>query len=106
LIPVILFWSTNSILRCVFLFSFQVKNIESKAVRIAELQELFTEKILEQDQDIERIDSIAVNTTENIVDANTEIRSAIQTNAGLRVYILFFILVLSFTLLFLDWYND
>lgn len=84
----------------------QVRNIESKAVRIAELQQLFTEKILEQDQDIERIDTIAVNTTENIVDANTEIRSAIQTNAGLRVYILFFILVLSFSLLFLDWYND
>jgi len=83
-----------------------VRNIESKAVRIAELQELFTEKILEQDQDLERIDTIAVNTTENIIDANTEIRSAIQTNAGLRVYILFFILVLSFTLLFLDWYND
>ncbi|XP_050429137.1 syntaxin-18 [Adelges cooleyi] len=84
----------------------EVRNIESKAVRIAELQELFTEKILEQDQDIERIDAVAANTTENIVDANTEIRSAIQTNAGLRVYILFFILVLSFTLLFLDWYND
>ncbi|CAI6343830.1 unnamed protein product [Macrosiphum euphorbiae] len=84
----------------------EVRNIESKAVRIAELQELFTEKILEQDQDLERIDTIAVNTTENIIDANTEIRSAIQTNAGLRVYILFFILVLSFTLLFLDWYND
>lgn len=83
-----------------------MRNIESKAVRIAELQELFTEKILEQDQDLDRIDTIAVSTTENIVDANTEIRSAIRNNAGLRVYILFFILVLSFTLLFLDWYNE
>ncbi|XP_050533723.1 syntaxin-18-like [Daktulosphaira vitifoliae] len=84
----------------------EVRNIESKAVRIAELQELFMEKIIEQELDLERIDAVAVNTTENIVDANTEIRSAIQTNAGLRVYVLFFILVLSFTLLFLDWYND
>lgn len=83
-----------------------MRNIESKAIQIAELQDLFTEKIMEQDQDLDRIDTIALSTTENIVDANTEIRLAIQTNAGLRVYILFFILVLSFTLLFLDWYND
>lgn len=101
-----LFWSRVIAISRYIFSSFQVKNIESKAVRIAELQELFTEKILEQDQDIQRIDSIAANTTENIADANTEIRSAIQNNAGLRVYILFFILVLSFTLLFLDWYND
>jgi syntaxin 18 len=75
-------------------------------VKIAELQEVFTEKVLEQDKDIERIFGTVVGTTENLRDANTQIRQAIQSNASLRFYVLFFLLVMSLTLLFLDWYND
>ncbi|CAH1118829.1 unnamed protein product [Phaedon cochleariae] len=84
----------------------EVKQMENKVVHIAELQELFTEKVLQQDKDIERIASTVVGSTENMKDANEQIRQAIQRNAGLRVYILFFLLVMSFSLLFLDWYND
>lgn len=84
----------------------EVKQIESKVVRIAELQEIFTEKVLQQDKDIDRIASTVIGTTENVKDANEQIRQAIQRNAGLRVWILFFLAVISFTLLFLDWYND
>lgn len=75
-------------------------------VHIAELQELFTEKVLQQEKDIERISYSVVDSTENMKDANEQIRQAIQRNAGLRVYVLFFLLVMSFSLLFLDWYND
>lgn len=84
----------------------QVRQIESKVVHIAELQEIFTEKVLEQEKDVERIIGTVIGTTENLKDANTQIRQAIQSNAGLRVYVLFFLLVMSFSLLFLDWYND
>lgn len=84
----------------------EVKQIESKVVHIAELQELFTEKVLEQDRDIERIATAVVTSTDNMKDANEQIKQAIQRNAGLRVWILFFLLVMSFSLLFLDWYND
>ncbi|PNF34624.1 Syntaxin-18 [Cryptotermes secundus] len=84
----------------------EVKQIESKVVCIAELQEIFTEKVLQQDKDIDRIASTVIGTTENVKDANEQIRQAIQRNAGLRVWILFFLAVMSFTLLFLDWYND
>lgn len=84
----------------------EVKQIESKVVHIAELQELFTEKVLQQDRDIERIATTVVTATDNMKDANEQIRQAIQRNAGLRVWILFFLLVMSFSLLFLDWYND
>lgn len=84
----------------------EVRQIESKVVHIAELQEIFTEKVLEQEKDVERIISTVIGTTENLKDANTQIRQAIQSNAGLRVYVLFFLLVMSFSLLFLDWYND
>lgn len=87
-------------------FSDEVKQMESKVVHIAELQELFTEKVLQQEKDIERIATTVVGSTEHMKDANDQIRQAIQRNAGLRVWVLFFLLVMSFSLLFLDWYND
>ncbi|KAL0119610.1 hypothetical protein PUN28_007804 [Cardiocondyla obscurior] len=83
----------------------EVKQIESKVVHIAELQEIFTEKVLDQDKDLDRLMTTVVGSTENVKEANEQIRQAIQRNAGLRVYILFFLLVISFSLLFLDWYN-
>ncbi|XP_041980630.1 syntaxin-18 [Aricia agestis] len=84
----------------------EVRQIESKVLHIAELQEIFTEKVLQQEQDIDRIANTVVGTTETMKDANEQIKQAIQRNAGLRVYILFFLLVMSFSLLFLDWYNE
>lgn len=83
-----------------------VQKIESKVIKIAELQEIFTEKVLQQKDDIDLISANAVASTENVKDGNEEIRKAIQSNASMRVYILFFLLVMSFTLLFLDWYNE
>lgn len=84
----------------------EVKQMESKVVHIAELQEMFTEKVLQQEKDIERISTTVVGSTENMKEANKQIRQAIQRNAGLRAWVLFFLLVMSFSLLFLDWYND
>lgn len=83
----------------------EVKQIESKVVHIAELQEIFTEKVLDQDKDLDRLMTTVVGSTENVKEANEQIRQAIQRNAGLRVWILLFLLVISFSLLFLDWYN-
>jgi len=59
-----------------------------------------------QKGDIDRISNTVVGATENVREANEQLRQAIQRNAGLRVYVLFFLLVMSFSLLFLDWYND
>ncbi|XP_055696390.1 syntaxin-18 [Lutzomyia longipalpis] len=84
----------------------EVEQIERNVVDIAQLQDIFTEKITLQKADIERISNTVVGTTENVKDANEQIKQAIQRNAGLRVWILFFLLVMSFSLLFLDWYND
>jgi len=83
-----------------------VDQVQSKVVKIAELQSIFTEKVLEQADDIERIHAETVSSTENIKGGNEAVRQAIQNKASYRVYILFVILVFSFSLLFLDWYND
>lgn len=84
----------------------EVQQIERHVSDIAKLQEMFDEKIAEQRNDIDRIANQVVGSTENIREANDQIREATQRNAGLRVYILFFLIVMSFSLLFLDWYND
>lgn len=84
----------------------EIEMIQKSVVGIAKLQDLFTEKVVLQKDDIERIATTVVGATENVKDANEQIKQAIQRNAGLRVYVLFFLMVMSFTLLFLDWYND
>lgn len=107
----------------------EVEQIEKSVVDIARLQEIFTEKVnvlisfvtrfgecmltmfdhlqvTTQQHDIERIVTTVVGATENIKDANEQIKQAMQRNAGLRVWVLFFLIVMSFSLLFLDWYND
>lgn len=67
---------------------------------------IYFKKVNVQKYDIERIGNAVVGATENIRDANEQIKQAMQRNAGLRVWVLFFLIVMSFTLLFLDWYND
>jgi syntaxin 18 len=87
------------------ILSDEIKQIENKVVQITELQNIFSEKILHQDKNLERVLVTLVGSTENVREANEQIRNAIQRNAGLRVWILFFLLVMSLTLIFLDWYN-
>jgi len=84
----------------------QVEQVQSKVVKVAELQAVFTEKVLEQADILDVVHAQAVNTTENTKEGNEEVRKAIQNMASYRVYILFILLVFSFSLLFLDWYND
>ena len=83
-----------------------VQQVKHKVVKIAELQEIFTEKVLQQADDIDKLHLQTVAATENITSGNEEVRQVIQKNASYRVYILFVLLVFSFSLLFLDWYND
>lgn len=83
----------------------EVRQIEGKVVEITQLQEIFTDKVLQQDSVIDRIANTVVHTTENIKEANQDIREAIKNNAGLRLWVLFFLVVCSFSLLFLDWYS-
>lgn len=83
----------------------EVKSIEGRVIEISQLQKVFTEKVLEQDEEMERIVHKLGGATENVKDGNEQLRQAMKNNAGFRISILFFLLVMSFSLLFLDWYN-
>ncbi len=52
----------------------EVQQVETKVVKIAELQEIFTEKVLQQSEEVETISRNAVTATENVKDGNEEIR--------------------------------
>uniref|UniRef100_A0A674MPX9 Syntaxin-18 n=1 Tax=Takifugu rubripes TaxID=31033 RepID=A0A674MPX9_TAKRU len=82
------------------------RQIEGKVVEISRLQEIFTEKVLQQEAEIDGIHQLVVGATENVKEGNEDIREAIKNNAGFRVWILFFLVMCSFSLLFLDWYDS
>ncbi|XP_066136801.1 syntaxin-18 [Saccopteryx bilineata] len=84
----------------------EVRQIEGKVVEISRLQEIFTEKVLQQEADIDSIHQLVVGATEDIKEGNEDIREAIKNNAGFRVWVLFFLVMCSFSLLFLDWYDS
>ncbi|MFH4973789.1 hypothetical protein AB6A40_000498 [Gnathostoma spinigerum] len=82
-----------------------IAKIERQMNEIQKLQETFAEKVIDQERDIDRVNETAIHTVENVLEGNTLIREAIKNGASRRVILLFCIIVLSFTLLFLDWYN-
>uniref|UniRef100_A0A183C2E1 Syntaxin-18 n=1 Tax=Globodera pallida TaxID=36090 RepID=A0A183C2E1_GLOPA len=83
----------------------ELVGIETQMSEIQRLQGIFAEKISEQEQDIDIIHSRTVYTLDNLETANEFIREAIKNQANRRVILIFCLLVLTFTLLFLDWYN-
>ena len=61
-------------LRTTIICAYFCRQIEGKVVEISRLQEIFTEKVLEQDSDLNRIADLVVDSTENIGAGNQDIR--------------------------------
>lgn len=83
----------------------EIRMIGKKVVQITKLQELFSDKVMEQEIELNRLHETAIRSSENVREGNDLIRDAMMKNASTRVFILFYILTLGFTVLFLDWYN-
>uniref|UniRef100_A0A8C2ARH9 Syntaxin-18 n=1 Tax=Cyprinus carpio TaxID=7962 RepID=A0A8C2ARH9_CYPCA len=97
----------------------EVRHIEGKVVEISRLQEIFSEKVLQQETEIDSIHQLVVGATENVKEGNEDIREVrkpistyftlflrgVKKNAGFRVWSLCFRVVCSFSVLFLDWYD-
>ena len=62
-----------------------VQPVHHKVVKIANQQEIFTEKVLQQADDIDRLHLDTVAATENITSGNEEVRQAIQKNVTVSV---------------------
>lgn len=78
---------------------------ETKMVEMSALNHLMSTHVLQQAQQIEYLYDQAVEATKNVELGNKELNQAIQRNSSSRTFLLLFLIVLTFSVLFLDWYN-
>lgn len=78
---------------------------ETKMVEMSALNHLMSTHVLQQAQQIEFLYDQAVEATKNVNLGNKELSQAIQRNSSSRTFLLLFLFVLTFSILFLDWYS-
>ncbi|KAK7051135.1 Syntaxin-18, partial [Halocaridina rubra] len=83
----------------------EVKQITRQVVELGQMQDFFSEKVDIQAHQIEEIQDTIMAATESVKEGNEQVREAMRNDAGFRVWIMFFLIVMSCTILFLDWYN-
>ena len=83
----------------------EICEITDQVVNIAQLQKELLENILDQKDSIEQVDNNAGLSNDELAAAINQIRNAIKNAAQMRRWVIFFLLVMIFSLLFLDWYN-
>jgi len=83
----------------------QVREAEKKILEISALQQLFSTKVMEQAKQIEELYDTAVQSTMNVDSGNKMLVKTKQDMVGFRLYMLVFLIMASFILLFLHWYD-
>ncbi|XP_047267705.1 syntaxin-81-like isoform X3 [Capsicum annuum] len=82
-----------------------VQETETKMVEVSALNHLMSTHVLQQAQQIELLYEQAVEATQNVELGNKELSQAIQRNSSSRTFLLLFLFVLTFSIVFLDWYS-
>ncbi|KAJ8540096.1 hypothetical protein K7X08_026485 [Anisodus acutangulus] len=82
-----------------------VQETETKMVEMSTLNHLMSTHVLQQAQQIELLYEQAVEATQNVELGNKQLSQAIQRNSSSRTFLLLFLFVLTFSILFLDWYS-
>ncbi|KAK2718544.1 syntaxin-18-like [Artemia franciscana] len=82
-----------------------LRRVETQIFELAHLQDQFTNHVCAQESDAQRIADLAIISTDNVKEGNEQVRKAMQNNAGSRMVILVGLIVLSLSVLFIDWYN-
>lgn len=83
----------------------EILDVARQVVDISQLQNQLFDNIFAQKDVIENIDASASASNDDLAAAILHIRDAIRNTAQMRRWIIFFLLVMTFSLLFLDWYN-
>lgn len=82
-----------------------VLSAESSILEIAQLQSSLLAQLHTQSESIDLLYDDAVRTVGDVERANKELRKAKERSGEARVFLLFFLIMGSLTLLFLDWYK-
>ncbi|KAJ1652763.1 hypothetical protein IWQ61_006975 [Dispira simplex] len=83
----------------------QVRQTEQALLEISALQSALSTHLAVQTQETERLHAEAMATTERVQQGNEQLLQARQRNADTRKWILFFLIMASLILLFLDWFD-
>uniref|UniRef100_A0A0K0FIH7 Syntaxin-18 (inferred by orthology to a human protein) n=1 Tax=Strongyloides venezuelensis TaxID=75913 RepID=A0A0K0FIH7_STRVS len=83
----------------------EIEVLSRQFAEIEKLQHTFLEKAMEQEKNIEVIHEKVELTEVNLKIANNFIKSALENTATKRLIYMFCIIVLTLSLLFLDWFN-
>lgn len=81
-----------------------IRRAEQKMSDIGSLLSLFATKVVEQEEQIHTIYDHAIQSTLHVHSGIAQLKKAAQRGVTFRMMILFMILMLSFAMLFLDWY--
>ncbi|KAF8051036.1 hypothetical protein N665_1813s0005 [Sinapis alba] len=81
------------------------RQTETKMVEMSALNHLMATHVLQQAQQIEVLYDQAVEATKNVELGNKELSQALKRNSSSRTFLLLFFFVLTFSVLFLDWYS-
>lgn len=84
----------------------ELARVERDVLALSRVQAFFADEVLRQSALSQRALENVTFSELNVTEANRSVRNAIATAAALRFWLLFVLLVCSFSLLFLDWYND
>uniref|UniRef100_A0A0E0DDQ5 SNARE-complex protein Syntaxin-18 N-terminal domain-containing protein n=1 Tax=Oryza meridionalis TaxID=40149 RepID=A0A0E0DDQ5_9ORYZ len=82
-----------------------VQETETKMIEMSALNHLMSTHVLQQAQQIQYLYDQAVEATNNVERGNKVLSQAIQRNSSSRTFLLLFFFVLTFSVLFLDWYS-
>ncbi|XP_020573687.1 syntaxin-81 [Phalaenopsis equestris] len=82
-----------------------VQETETKMIEMSALNHLMSTHVLQQAQQIELLYEQAVEATKNVESGNKELTQAIKRNSSSRTFLLLFFFVLTFSVIFLDWYS-
>ena len=83
----------------------EVRNAEKALLEISTLQNELTNHLAAQTAQTDQLYADAIASTERVEQGNVQLIQSRERNRGTRHFTLFFLLMASFVLLFLDWYS-
>jgi t-SNARE complex subunit (syntaxin) len=79
--------------------------VEGQMASISQANQFIAQNLVKQREDIQQIGDSTLQAETHIVQGNKNLREAAQSGVNFRIFVLLFMLALSFTLLFLHWYE-
>ncbi|PRP73836.1 syntaxin-18 [Planoprotostelium fungivorum] len=79
----------------------QTRKVEESVMEISQMMDTFVTKLMEQSEVIEHNHQVALQSKANVDQGARELRRAAQWSVDFRVFVLVFLLICSFSLLFL-----